>query len=246
MKFKKSKKKLILLILLIIIVIALVSFAVYVSDYYPADSRALNALSSTNFYTVDNNDNFITFTPLQNKSNTGVIIYPGGKVEAESYAVIASQLAANGYMTVIVKMPFNLVIFDTNKANKVITNHTEIQNWVIAGHSLGGVFASDYALKQDKIKGVIYLAAYPSANASNASFKSISIRGSLDNLTTSVDISKNLDKFPANTLFITIPGGNHYNVGDYGAQAGDNNSTITREEQQKFTVVYILEFLRNL
>jgi pimeloyl-ACP methyl ester carboxylesterase len=183
---------------------------------------------------------------MGNKSNTSVIIYPGGKVEAESYAVIASQLAANGYTTIIVKMPFNLALFDTNKANKVITNHTEIQNWVIAGHSLGGVFASDYALKQSKIKGVIYLAAYPSANASNASFKSISIRGSLDNLTTSEDISKNLDKFPANTIFITIPGGNHYNIGDYGAQAGDNNSTITREEQQKFTVSYILEFLRNL
>ncbi len=246
MIFIKSKKKLILLIILIIIAVALISFLVYVSDYYHADSRALNALSSTNTYTVDNNDNFITFTPLGNKSDTGVIIYPGGKVQAESYAVMASQLAANGYMTVIVKMPFNLVIFDTNKANKVITNHTEIQNWVIAGHSLGGVFASDYALKQDKIKGVIYLAAYPSANASNGSFKSISIRGSLDNLTTSEDISKNLDKFPANTIFITIAGGNHYNIGDYGAQAGDNNSTITREDQQKLTVAYILEFLRNL
>lgn len=64
---------------------------------------------------------------------------------------------------------------------------------VIRGHSLGGVFASDYAVNhQDKIKGlVIYLASYPSANASNATFKATSIRGSLDNLSTAQDIGKN-------------------------------------------------------
>lgn len=246
MKFIKSRRRLIILIILVITVLALASFAFYVSDYYHANNRALAALSPTNSYTVDNNDDFITFTPTSNKSNTGIIIYPGGKVEAESYAVIASQLAANGYTSVIVKMPFNLVLFDTNKADEVIANHTEIQSWVIVGHSLGGVFASDYALKQHKIKGVIYLAAYPSANASNASFKGLSIRGSRDNLTTSEDITKNRDKFPANTIYITIPGGNHYNVGDYGLQQGDNNSTISREEQQKLTITYILEFLRNL
>jgi len=232
---------------LVIVVIALASFAIYVSDYYHADNRALAALSSTGTYTVDNNSNFITFTPTGNKSSAGVIIYPGAKVEAESYAVIASQLAANGYTTVIVKMPFNLAFFDVNKADKVIANHTEINSWVMAGHSLGGVFASDFAVNNpDKIKGVVYLAAYPSVNASNASFKAISIRGSLDNLTTNEDLSKNRDKFPANTTFITILGGNHYNMGDYGAQAGDNNSTITREEQQKLTIAYILEFIKNL
>ena len=115
------------------------------------------------------------------------------------------------------------------------------------GPSLGGVFASEYAVNhQDKIKGVIYLAAYPSTNASNATFKALSIRGSLDNLTTAQDISNNKNKFPANTIFITISGGNHYNNGNYGPQAGDNNSTITRDKQQNETVSYILEFLKNL
>jgi alpha/beta superfamily hydrolase len=143
-------------------------------------------------------------------------------------------------------MPFNLAIFDVNKADQVIAQHKEISTWVIAGHSLGGVFASDYALNhQNKIKGVIYLGAYPDENASNATFKALSLRGSLDNLTTSQDIYQNLNKFPANTTFVTIPGGNHYNFGDYGVQAGDNNSTISREEQQDIAVGYILEFLQS-
>ena len=247
MKYINSKKRLILIVILAIALMAITGFAYYVSDYYHADSRALAALKSTDAYTVNNTDDFITFTPTSNNSTIGIIIYPGGKVEAESYSVIASKLASNGYTTIIVKMPFNLAFFDSNKADDIIAAHPEIKTWVIGGHSLGGVFASDYAVNhQDKIKGVIYLAAYPSADASNATFKALSIRGSLDALTTSQDIDKNKNKFPANTTFVTINGGNHYNFGNYGVQSGDNNSTITREQQQDETVNAILEFLKNI
>ncbi|MFA0832708.1 MAG: alpha/beta hydrolase [Methanobacterium formicicum] len=247
MEIPKSKKKLLLIIILAIILIGAAYFAYYVSDYYHADTRALAALNSTESYTVLNTADSVTFTPTANLSTTGIIFYPGAKVQPESYSIIASQLAANGYTTIIVKMPFNLAFFGVNRADEVIANHTEISSWVIGGHSLGGVFASDYAVNhQDKIKGVVYLASYPSTNASNATFKALSIRGSLDNLTKVDDISSNLDKFPTNTTFITIPGGNHFNFGDYGIQSGDNNSTITREQQQNQTVNAILEFLKTI
>ena len=247
MSFLKTKKGKILVTILAIILIGAAAFIYYVSDYYHADATALAALNSTNAYTVQNTANSITFTPTSNKSTTGIIYYPGGKVQPEAYAVVASKLATNGYTTIIVKMPFNLAIFGSDRADEVINSHPEITSWVIAGHSLGGVFASEYAVKhQDKIKGVVYLAAYPSTNASNATFKALSIRGSLDNLAKSEDISGNLDKFPANTTFITIEGGNHFNNGNYGPQAGDNNSTITREEQQQQTVNAIIQFIKNL
>jgi predicted alpha/beta-hydrolase family hydrolase len=194
-----------------------------------------------------NSADSITFTPTVNKSSTGIIFYPGAKVQPEAYSVIASKLATNGYTTIIVKMPFNLAIFGTNKADNVIDQHREISTWVIGGHSLGGVFASDFAVNhQNKIMGVIYLAAYPNTNASNATFKALSIRGSQDGLATSTQISQNLNKFPLNTTFITIDGGNHANFGDYGVQAGDNKSTITKQEQENMTVDYILAFLNTL
>ncbi|MEN6293358.1 MAG: alpha/beta fold hydrolase [Methanobacterium sp.] len=247
MKYIGSKKKLFLLIILVVFAVAAASFAYYVSDYYHADSKAAASLKSTQSYNVADTDNSITFIPTQNRSTTGIIFYPGGKVQPEAYSVIASKLAAKGYTIIIVKMPFNLAFFGVNSADDVIDEHPEITSWVIMGHSLGGVFASEYAVNhQDKIKGIVYLAAYPSTNASNATFKALSIRGSLDNLTTAQDISNNKNKFPANTTFITIPGGNHYNNGNYGPQAGDNNSTLTREEQQNKTVSYILEFLKGL
>jgi hypothetical protein len=247
MKYINSKKKLIGIIIFAVLLIGIAGFAVYVSDYYHADSTALAALNSTNSYNVVNTDDAITFTPNGKNSTTGIIFYPGGKVQPESYSVMASKLAENGYTTIIVKMPFNLAVFAPNKADSVIANHMEITKWVIMGHSLGGVFASDYAVNHpDKIKGVVYLAAYPSANASNATFKALSIRGSNDALTTAQDIEINKNKFPANTTFITIEGGNHYNNGNYGVQAGDNNSTITKEQQQNQTINAILEFLKSL
>lgn len=247
MRYIQSKKKLILVVTLAILIVAFAGFVYYVSDYYHADSTALAAIKSTESYNVSNTSDFITFTPTEKKSTTGIIFYPGGKVQPEAYSVIASKLALNGYTTIIVKMPFNLAVFDANKADAVIAQHPEINSWVIMGHSLGGVFASDYAVHhQDKISGVIYLAAYPSTNASNATFKALSIRGSLDNLTTAQDIADNKNKFPTNTTFVSIPGGNHYNNGNYGPQAGDNNSTITKEQQQNETMSYIIEFLKNL
>lgn len=247
MRYIQSKKKLILVVTLAILIVAFAGFVYYVSDYYHADSTALAAIKSTESYNVSNTSDFITFTPTEKKSTTGIIFYPGGKVQPEAYSVIASKLALNGYTTIIVKMPFNLAVFDANKGDAVIAQHPEINSWVIMGHSLGGVFASDYAVHhQDKISGVIYLAAYPSTNASNATFKALSIRGSLDNLTTAQDIADNKNKFPTNTTFVSIPGGNHYNNGNYGPQAGDNNSTITKEQQQNETVSYIIEFLKNL
>ena len=247
MNYIKSKMKLILLIILVVFAVVTVAFAYYISDYYHADNTAVDALESTEYYNVVNTDNSITFTPTKNKSSTGIIFYPGGKVQAEAYSGIASKLAAKGYTTIIVKMPFNLAFFGVNSADDVIAKHPEINSWVIMGHSLGGVFASEYAVNhQDKIKGIVYLAAYPSTNASNATFKALSIRGSLDGLTTSQKIDESKNKFPVNTTFITIPGGNHYNNGNYGPQAGDNNSTITRDEQQNETVGYIIEFLQNI
>jgi hypothetical protein len=105
MKYIKSKKRLILLIILAVFVVAAASFAYYVSDYYHADSTA--ALKSTESYNITDADGSITFTPTQNKSSTGIIFYPGGKVQAEAYPGIASKLAAKGYTTIIVKMPFN-------------------------------------------------------------------------------------------------------------------------------------------
>ncbi|GAB6055145.1 alpha/beta hydrolase [Methanobacterium movens] len=242
-----SKKKLVLISILGLFLLAGAGFSIYVADYYPADNEAIAALNSNEKYEVINSDNSITFNPRASNSSRGVIFYPGGKVEAEAYSVMAAGLAENGHATIIAKMPFNLAFFGANRADDIIEDHPEISSWVMMGHSLGGVFASDYAVNNpDKIEGVIYLAAYPSLDAYPTSLKGLSLRGSEDGLTTAQDLEDNKSKFPANTSFMVIEGGNHYQFGNYGIQQGDNNATITREEQQKQALEFILEFLKSL
>lgn len=157
LKFIKFKKGIILIIILILIIGSLTGFTVYVSDYYTPDSNSLEVMSSSEYYNIVNTTNSIIFTPLTNKSLTGIIFYPGAKIQPESYSVLASKLAQKGYTTIIVKMPFNLAFFGANQADEIIDQHTTIITWIIGGHSLGGVFASDYAVNhRDKIKGIIY------------------------------------------------------------------------------------------
>lgn len=48
-------------------------------------------------------------------------------------------------------MPFNLAVLDSSAADGVINEFTNIQNWYIGGHSLGGAMAASYTANyQDK------------------------------------------------------------------------------------------------
>ena len=47
---------------------------------------------------------------------------------------------------------------------------------------------------------------------------------------------------PAHMRELIIPGGNHANFGNYGAQQNDGEATITREEQQILTARAIADF----
>lgn len=119
--------------------------------------------------------------PKGRKVSKGLILYPGAKVEIESYAPLARKIAESGYEVVIVKMPLNLAILGTNKAQKVMDSYNNIEHWVIGGHSLGGVAASNFARDNKLIEGVVFLASYPMGDElKELGKKVISIWGSKD------------------------------------------------------------------
>ena len=51
---------------------------------------------------------------------------------------------------------------------------------------------------------------------------------------------------PAKTEYIVIEGGNHAQMGWYGEQAGDNEATISRSEQQSILINSTWNFIRGL
>ena len=122
--------------------------------------EALAAMESTATVTVVDGRP-ITFTP-HDATTTGVIVYPGAFVEPRSYAPAAHALAEDGVFVAIVPMPLSLAILGSNRADGVIEDHPEIADWVIAGHSLGGVMAARYTSNHpDAIDGLALWASYP-------------------------------------------------------------------------------------
>ena len=199
--------------------------------------EALAAMDSTETVTVVD-DRPITFTPVD-ATSTGLIIYPGAFVEPHSYAPAAHALANDGAFVAIVPMPLSLAILGSNRADGVIEDHPEVTDWVIAGHSLGGVMAARYTSNHpESIDGLALWASYPEDGVDLSSWngETTSIFGTLDGLTKVTDIEDSRARLPSSTEFVAIEGGNHAYFGWYGAQRGDNPATITREDQQRIII----------
>lgn len=204
----------------------------YVSDYYKADDTVLGVMKSDNTLRVQRN---LTILSPDMPSNTALIFYPGAKVEHTAYIPILEKLRQNGITCVLIKMPFNMAIFDPNAADKVFGELPGIKNWYIGGHSMGGAMASSYAGNhKDKVKGLILLGAYIYGDVSPRD--ALTIYGTLNaNLEDNINYTENI---------VIIEGGNHAQFGNYGEQRGDPPATISREEQQDIAVKAILNFIQ--
>lgn len=234
-------------ILSILLIILISAFFIYVSSYYKVGSIGLNSLKSDSTVIVEDKGN-ITFKPLSNSKNIGFIFYPGAKVEASAYAPMAKEIASKGYIVVIAKMSFNLAILSPNKADEIIRENNDISNWVIGGHSLGGVMAADYAEKNNKIEGLVLLASYSQEGRdfTDRNIKVLSIWGENDKVADLDKVKNCKNIMPANSEFKEIIGGNHGGFGDYGHQKGDGEATISNKEQMHAASEEIIRLLNKL
>jgi hypothetical protein len=167
-------------------------------------------------------------------SNVGFIFYQGGKVEADSYSYLV-DVNANVF---ILDTPFNLAIFNFNKAQQIVDKYPQISRWYVGGHSLGGSSAFLYAASSATlIEGIIYLGSYPTQVNQ---FKQLAIFGSEDGL---LDYNAYLDYFDEDDSVKIIAGGNHAQFGEYGIQADDGTATISGSIQRQLVIDYINEFI---
>ena len=94
------------------------------------------------------------------ENDTAVIFYPRAKVEYISYLPLFTKLADNGVDSFIVEMPFNIAFFGKNSVDSIIDNYN-YSHYLIVGHSLGSVLASEYVNSTNKSDGLILLESYP-------------------------------------------------------------------------------------
>ncbi|MFR2331872.1 MAG: alpha/beta fold hydrolase, partial [Flavonifractor plautii] len=221
-------------ILLAVLILLAGGFFWYVSDYYQAEDVALEVLASGDHLEVRDD---LTILSLSYPTDTAIIFYPGAKVEAAAYLPLLNQLRQTGLTCILVEMPFHLAIFDVNAAEDVMAQFPDIQHWYIAGHSMGGAMASQFASEYpDEVDGLLLLGAYLYGDYPPAD--TLTVYGSLNQ---SVE-----DKIDYTENVVEIEGGNHAQFGNYGPQKGDLPATISAEEQQAQTVEAISDLSHDI
>ena len=210
---KKSFPRRVFLCLLAVLLAVCVAFGVYVSDYYHADPAAEDALVSDDVVSVTKQNGNWVFAP--ESPTAGLIFYPGGKVENTAYAPLLHDLAEDS----------------------IPERFSEVTDWYIGGHSLGGAMAASYAAKHtDELDGLVLLAAYSTADLTDSGLRVYSTYGSEDGVLNREKYEADRTNLPQDTTETVIDGGCHAGFGSYGAQKGDGTPTISAEEQQRQTV----------
>ncbi|MGC9335419.1 MAG: alpha/beta hydrolase, partial [Anaerolineae bacterium] len=128
-------------LLLLVPLLAIGGFAVWAYTPLGPMPEALAALQSGAEVQVKA-DPWLVFKPAGDEPTTGLVLYPGGRVDPRSYAPAARAIAAEGHVVVIVPMPFNLAVTGAGRAADVISAFPQVERWAVGGHSLGGAMAS--------------------------------------------------------------------------------------------------------
>lgn len=241
--------KKLLLALVIVLLVAVSAFLVWAYTPLGPMPEALAALESDAAVEVTTRP-WYTFQPTGESRSTGLIFYPGGRVDPRSYAPPARALAEQGYPVVIVPMPLNLAVLGSGRAADVIAANPQVERWAIAGHSLGGAMAATFTHgNPDAVEGLVFWAAYPAGSADLAARADLavsSVYGTADAVLNWEAFESSRVLLPSGTVWVPIEGGNHAQFGWYGPQSDADIATISREEQQAQVIAATLALLQQV
>lgn len=238
--WKKFKK--ILVVVLAVLLVLTGVFSLYAGDYYHADLDAISGYSLAMDYEKMERleDGSLVFYPAE--YDTAMIFYPGGKVEVNAYMTLMERCAQEGILAILMPMPFNLAVLAKDAAAAIPEQFPEVENWYMAGHSLGGSMAASFASENTAwVDGLILLASYSTEDVTDISV--LSIYGSEDGVLNLEKYEKYRPNLPADTEEHILSGGNHAYFGVFGEQEGDGTATITNLEQIEQTAELIAEFV---
>ena len=238
----------------------------YVNNYYHATETAEEALKGTSEVKVTETKGYYLLEPVEavdtvGPGETGIIFYPGAKVEETAYVPLLSEFAKCGYPVYLMRMPARLAVLDPDAADTVIyadsknaesvedtednANGVSVTNWILMGHSLGGAMAADYAAgHEDTVSALVLLAAYSTKDLTEKDIRVLSIYGSEDSVLNQEKYQRYWDNLPEDTVECVIDGGNHAGFGYYGDQKGDKQAQISRDEQQQAVVDAVTYYLQ--
>ena len=213
-------------------------------------TEALAALTTDDSVAVDDGE-WLVMRPSASTPTAGLILYPGANCDIRGYAPLLREIAAAGYLAVVVSMPFDFSIFAPDRADDVRAAFPEIQDWVIAGHSMGGAMAGRYAYHHaDDLAGLILWDSYPpSANSlADSSLPVVHIHRATADGMPPQKFEDMRDVFPPSSVWVPVPGGVHMYFGSFdgGGYVEEWVPQITRDEQQTTVIAATLDGLARM
>lgn len=217
--------------------LVMVGFLIWANTPYRAERGPVIDVWANDNVQVQYLDEGILMTPAgkaveEPSVPTGLVFVPGARVEAHAYMFQLSGVVEQFGVTVLITEPtLNLAFFDTRSLDQFTTAAPEVDRWFVGGHSLGGVRACLMTPGSDAA-GLVLFGSYCANDLSGSGLEVLSIAGENDRLSTPAIIEQNAGMLPTDARFVTIAGANHASFGDYGAQAGDGERTISSEQMR--------------
>lgn len=227
----------------VVLALIVVGFLVWANMVMRGERDAAILAWTNPAVSITSTDHSIVLAPTGNNSGTGLVFIPGAKVDPYAYMFVLSGIVEERGVTVVITKPtLNLAFFDQRPLTTFTDDATDVDRWLIGGHSLGGVRACMLA-DDPAASGLVLFGSYCANDLSASDLRVLSIGGSEDALSTPQTIAEAAPLLPESTTFVEIEGLNHAGFGNYGVQPGDGVSTLTPEESRDEITQALAAFL---
>lgn len=219
---------------------------------YRASDEARVATRPDSLVDVRHDGGIWYFTPkaAPGPRSVGLVFFPGALVDPVAYAPIARAAAAEGFPSFIVELPRRGAFGGAEspelwrRFRGLLKQPGMPPRWMVAGHSRGGVVASQVAsAPPDGFAGLVLIGtSHPrDVDLSTLPVPVTKVAGTRDGLASRAEVEQNRAKLPTSTRWVWVEGGNHSQFGWYGFQPGDRRATIGASEQRAMMIRAVLE-----
>lgn len=232
-----------------VVLFGVVGVLAYFGAGLPVDESAVEAVRDDpdlNVTVTDDGDWVLRDADADaDPGRTGLVFYPGARVEPRSYLPVLAPLARSGGVTVVVpEMPINLAILDSGAAGRFLDRYPAVERWYVGGHSLGGAMACRYAAgNADRLTGMVLFGAYCADDASGTDLSALVVDGTRDGVLNRAAFADGRGNLPPGSAVVSVDGLNHTYFGSYSGQSGDDPATVTRPEAHRRLRLVVLSWL---